>query len=228
MPHDARFFSEWSGAVEPILLDWCNEAHDINTDGSVRGFLNLDIQVIEKMWDNVFFALQDEHITENTELAHVFTNINKHNFNVSYRQDVRMVQQDSFMGDNQLDFFSLSAIQQIDYFVPGTIKRFHTLECGFMNHLYYHTPNVRNVYRYNSVRLWVKDINLLDYDYVCIPTNSNELHWVMFVIVPAKRRVECYASLYDADGFHYESHSVIIKFLKDYQVLNILHVDDWT
>jgi hypothetical protein len=35
MPHHARFFSEWSGAVEPILLHWCNEAHDINTDGPV-------------------------------------------------------------------------------------------------------------------------------------------------------------------------------------------------
>jgi Ulp1 family protease len=228
MMQDARFFSEWSGAVEPILLDWCNEAHDINRDGSVGRFLNLDIKVIEQMWDNVFFALQDEHITENTELAHVFPNINKNNVNVLYGQDVRMVQKDSFMGNNQLNFFASSAIQQIHYFVLGTIKRFHTLECGFMNHLYYHRPNVRNVYRYNSVRRWVKDINLLDYDYVYIPTDNNELHWVMFIIVPAERRVKCYVSLYDADGFHYESLSVIIKFLKDYQVLNKLPVDDWT
>jgi hypothetical protein len=186
MPHDARFISEWSGAVEPILLDWCKEAHDIKTDGSVGIFLNLDIQVIEKMWDNVIFALQDEHIKENTELAHVFPNIKKNNFNVLYRQDVIMVQLDAFMGNSQLFFFAASAIQQIDYFVPGTIKRFHTLECGFMNHLYYHTPHVRNVYRNNSVWRWVKDINLMDYDYVFIPTNNNELHWVLFVIVPAK------------------------------------------
>jgi hypothetical protein len=59
MKQDARFFSEWSGAVEPIFLDWCNKAHDINTDGYVGSFLNLDIQVIEQMWDNVFFAIQD-------------------------------------------------------------------------------------------------------------------------------------------------------------------------
>jgi Ulp1 family protease len=176
----------------------------------------------------MFFALQDEHIKENTELVHVFPNIKKKNVNVLYRQDVRMVQQDSFMGNNQLNVFASSAIQQIDYFVPGTMKRFHTLECGFMNNLYYHTPNVRNVYRYNIVRRWVKDINLMDYDYVFIPTNNNELHWVLFVIVPAERRVKCYDLLYDADGFHYESLSVIIKFLKDYQVLNNLPVDDWT
>jgi Ulp1 family protease len=169
MMQDARFFSEWSGAVEPILLDWYNEAHDINRDRYVGRFLNLDIKVIEQMWDNVFFALQDEHITENTELAHVFPSIKKKNFNVLYRQDVKMVQQDSFMGNNQLNFFASSAIQQIDYFVPGNIKRFHTLECSFMNHIYYHTPNIRNMYRYNSVRRWVKDINLLDYDYVFIP-----------------------------------------------------------
>jgi Ulp1 family protease len=142
----------------------------------VGRFLNLDIQVIKQMWDNVIFALQDEHIKENTELTHVFPNIKKKNSNVLYRQDIRMVQQDGFLGNNQLNLFAASAIQQIDYFVPGSIKRFNTLECGFMNHLYYHTPNVRNVYRYNIVRRWVKNINLLDYDYVFIPTNNNELH----------------------------------------------------
>jgi hypothetical protein len=138
-----------------------------------------------------------------------------------------MVQQDGFLGNNQLNFFAASAIQQIDYFVPGSIKRFHTLECGFMNHLYYHTPNVRNVYRYNSVRSWVKNINLLDYDYVFIPTNKNEQHWVLFIIVPADLRVDCFDSLYEAGGFHYESLSVIIILLKDYQVMNKLPVDDW-
>jgi hypothetical protein len=98
MPHDARFFSELSGAVESILLHWCNEEHDINTDGSVGRFLNLDIQVIKQMWDNLIFALQDEHIKENIELAHVFLNIKKNNYNVLYRQDIRVVQQDGFLG----------------------------------------------------------------------------------------------------------------------------------
>jgi Ulp1 family protease len=97
-----------------------------------------------------------------------------------------------------------------------------------MNHLYYHPTNIRNLYRYNSVRRWVKYINLLDYDYVFIPTTNNKLHWVLFIIVPAEPRVECYDSLYDTNGFHYESLSVIIKFLKDYQVFNKLPVDDWT
>jgi Ulp1 family protease len=180
------------------------------------------------MWDNVIFTLQDEHIKENIELAHVFPNIKKKNYNVLYRQYIRMFQQYGFLGNNQLDFFAASAIQKIDYFVPGSIKRFYTLECGFMNHLYYHTPKVRNLYRYISVRHWVKNINLSDYDYVFIPTNNNELHWVLFIIFPAERCVECYDSLYEAGGFHYESLSVIIRFLKDYQVLNKLPVDDWT
>jgi hypothetical protein len=151
MPHDARIFSEWSGAVEPILLHWCNEAHDINTDGSMRRFLNLDIQVIKQMWDNVIFSLQDEDIKENTELAHVIPNIKKKNYNVLYFQDIIMVQQDGFLGSVGLNLCAASTIQHIDYFVPGSINRFQTLECGFMNHLYYHTPNIRNLYIYNSV-----------------------------------------------------------------------------
>jgi hypothetical protein len=85
MPHDARFFSEWSGAVEPILLDWCNEAYDINIAGYVGRFLNLEIKVIEQMWYNVLFELQDEHITDNTELAHVFPNIKKKSMFISPR-----------------------------------------------------------------------------------------------------------------------------------------------
>jgi hypothetical protein len=79
----------------------------------VGRFLNLDIQVIEQMWDNVFFAIQDEHITENSELAHVFTNIKKNSFNVLYRQDVIMVQQDAFVGNNQLNLFAASTIQKM-------------------------------------------------------------------------------------------------------------------
>jgi Ulp1 family protease len=185
----------------------------------VGRFLNLDIQVIKQMWDTVIFAFQDEHNNENTNLAHVFPNIKKKNYNVLYHQDIRMVQQDSLLGNNQLHLFAASAIQHVDYFVPGSIKRSHTLECSFMNHLYYQTPKIRNVYRYNSVRRWVKYINLLDYDYVFIPTNNNELHWVLFIIVPAERRIECYDSLYEGCRSHYESLIVIIRFIKDYQVL---------
>jgi Ulp1 family protease len=97
-----------------------------------------------------------------------------------------------------------------------------------MNHLYNHTPNVRNVYRYNIIRWWVKDINLLDYDYVFIITNNNTLHLMLFIKVPAERRVECYDSRYYANRFNYESLTFIIKFLKDYQVFNKMPVDDWT
>jgi Ulp1 family protease len=96
-----------------------------------------------------------------------------------------------------------------------------------MNLLYYYTPHIRNVYRYNSVLSWVKYINLLDHDHVFIPTDNNELHWVLFILVPSERRVECYDLIYDADRFYHESLSVIIRFPKEYQFFNNLPVDDW-
>jgi hypothetical protein len=111
VPYDARLFSEWSGAVESILLHWCNKAHDINTEVAVGRFLNLDIQVIKQMWDNVNFAVQNDHIYENTHLAHVFPNIKDNNYNVLFRQDIMMVQPDMLLGNNQLNFFASSAIQ---------------------------------------------------------------------------------------------------------------------
>jgi Ulp1 family protease len=51
---------------------------------------------------------------------------------------------------------------------------------------------------------------------------------MLFIIVPAKRRLECYGSIYDTNGFHYESLNYILKFIKDYQVSNKLPIDDWT
>jgi hypothetical protein len=84
-------FSEWIGAVEPILLHWFNKGHDVNTDVAAR-FLNLDIEVIKQMWDNVNFSVQNDHIYENTHLAYVFPDINDNNYNVLYRQDIMMVQ----------------------------------------------------------------------------------------------------------------------------------------
>jgi Ulp1 family protease len=86
---------------------------------------------------------------------------------------------------------------------------------------------MRNVYKYKNVQRWVKDINLLEYDYIFIPTNNNKLHWMLFIIVPTERQVECYDSIYDAHGFHYESLNVKIKFIKDYQVSNKLPIDNW-
>jgi Ulp1 family protease len=123
----------------------------------------------------------------------------------------------SFIGNHQLIFFASSTIQQLGHFVPGSKSRFHTIDCGFMNNLYYHTSTKRNVYNFNNVRQWVKNIKLLDYEYIFIPTNNNTPHWVLSVIVPAQRRVEFYDSLHDANNFHYESLNVILRFIKDYQ-----------
>jgi Ulp1 family protease len=97
-----------------------------------------------------------------------------------------------------------------------------------MNNLYYHTSTTRNVYKYNNVQRWVKNIKLLDYDYVFIPTNTNKLHWVLFVIIPDQKRVECYDSLHDVNDFHYDSLNVIIRFINYYQLKNKLQVDDWS
>jgi hypothetical protein len=123
VPYNTSFFSEWRGSVEPILL-WCNDANDINTDVAGR-FLNLDIEVINQMWDNMNFAIQNDHIHENTHLAHVFPDVKDNNYNVLFRQNIIMVQPDSFLGNNQLNYFASAAIQQIDYVIPGSIKRFH-------------------------------------------------------------------------------------------------------
>jgi Ulp1 family protease len=84
------------------------------------------------------------------------------------------------------------------------------------------------MYKYNNIQCWVKDIKLLDYYYIFIPTNNNKLNWVLFIIVPAERHVECYDSLHDAKDFHYEPLNVIIRFIKGYKLNNKLQVDDWS
>jgi hypothetical protein len=69
----------------------------------------------------------------------------------------------------------------------------------------------------------VRDIKLLDYVFVFIPANIKKLHRVLFFIVPAERRVECYESLHDANDFHYESLNGIIKF--HHQIHNGLSIE---
>jgi Ulp1 family protease len=51
---------------------------------------------------------------------------------------------------------------------------------------------------------------------------------VVFIIVPAERRVECYDLIRDGNDFHYESLNVIVRFIKDSQFNNKLQVDDWS
>jgi hypothetical protein len=69
----------------------------------------------------VNFAVQNDHIYENKHISHVFPNIKKKNYNVLFHQDIMIVHQDRFLGNNQLNFFASSAIKQIDYFVPGSM-----------------------------------------------------------------------------------------------------------
>jgi hypothetical protein len=190
--------------------------------------MELSIVILQILWDKIDIVLSVYHIKDNTHLAEIRQNIRTTHFNVLFRQDILKVKPEHFMGNHQLNCFASSAIHQLEHFVPGSNLRFHTIDCGFMNNLYYHTSTTRNVYNYNNVRRWVKNIKLLDYDYVFIPTNNNKLHWVVFVIVPAQRRVKCYDSLHDANDFHYESLNVIIRFIKDYQSKNQLQVDDWS
>jgi hypothetical protein len=154
--------------VEQILSNWCTEMHHITNDEMVGKFLTYDYGVILQLRDNLLFSLTDARIKENAHLAHVFPNTKKTQFSVLYRHDILQVKPHAFMGNNQFNVFASSAIQQVEYFVPGTKSRFHTLECGFLNHLYYHTIKIRNVCKYNNAWHWANGINLMDYDYIFI------------------------------------------------------------
>jgi hypothetical protein len=73
------------------------------------------------MWYNVLFALEDGHIIKNTHLAHVFPNIKKTGqYVISKRHQSGPAEH--LYEEQPVYFFALSAIQQIDYFVPGTIR----------------------------------------------------------------------------------------------------------
>jgi hypothetical protein len=122
VPHDAPLYSEWIGAVEPILSKSCNERRTIINYGMVCTFMHLPSEVSMQLWDNIFFALSAPHIKENTHLAEVYPNLKNTQFSALYRHD----KSHTFMGNNQLNLFAWSAIQQIDHFVPGTKSRFHT------------------------------------------------------------------------------------------------------
>jgi hypothetical protein len=177
---------EWSGAIKPILWKWCSKSYHTGNDAMVFTFMELSIVILQIFWDKIDIALSASHINDNTHLVKIRQNIRTTPFNVLFRQDVLKVKPERFMGNHQLNYFASSVIHQLEHFIPGSKLRSHAIDCGFMNNLYYHTSTTRNVYNYNNVRLWVKHIKLLDYDYIFIPTNNNKLHWVLFVIVPSQ------------------------------------------
>jgi hypothetical protein len=151
-PQDSPRYGEWSGAIKPILLKWCNESYHIGNDAMMFKFMELSIVILQILWDKIDIALSASHIKDNTHLAEIRQNIRTNFFNVLYRQDVLKVKPERFMGNHQVNCFASSAIHQLDHFVPGSMLRFHTIDCGFLNNLYYHTPTTRNVYNYNNVR----------------------------------------------------------------------------
>jgi hypothetical protein len=161
-PKDSPRDGEWSGAIKPILLKWCNESYHIGNDVIVFTFMELSIVILQICCDTIDIALSASHIKDNTHLAEIRRNIRTTHFNVLFRQYVLKVKPESFMGNHQFNCFASSAIHQLDHFVPGSKLRFHAIDCGFMNNLYYHTSTTRNVYNYNNVRRWVKKTKLLD------------------------------------------------------------------
>jgi hypothetical protein len=128
-------------------MEWSN-----GNDAMVLKFMELSIVILQICWDKVDIALSASHIKENTHLAKIRQNIRTTHFNLLFRQDVLQVKPQCFMGNHHLNYFASSAIQQLDHFGPGSKSRFHTIDCGFMNNLYYHASTARNVYNYNTVR----------------------------------------------------------------------------
>jgi Ulp1 family protease len=161
------------------MLKWRNESYHIGNDAMVFKFMELSIVILQILWDKKYITLSASHIKDNTHLADIQQNIRTTHFHVLFRQDVLKVKPYRFMEDHQLNCFASSAIHQLDHFVPGSKVSFHAIDCGFMNNLYCHTSTTRNVYNYNNFQRWVKKIKLLDYDYDFIPTNNNNLHWVL-------------------------------------------------
>jgi hypothetical protein len=147
--------------------------------------MQLPCDVSMQLWENKLFACSAPHIKE-IPTSPRCTQISNPHITVHYTTITSSTGQSThFHGKQPVEFMCI-----IGHTTTGTKSRFHTLDCGFLNQLYYHTTKMRNVYKYNSVRSWVKDINLLDYDYMCIPTNNNQLCWMLFIILPAERRVE--------------------------------------
>jgi hypothetical protein len=65
-PQNIPRYGEWSGAIKPILLKWCNESYDIGNDAMVLKFMELYITILQLFWNKVEIALSASHIIDNT------------------------------------------------------------------------------------------------------------------------------------------------------------------
>jgi hypothetical protein len=70
-PQDRPRYGEWTGAIQHILLKWCNESYNIGNDVMVLKFMELSIPILLIFWNKVEIALSASHITENPHLAEI-------------------------------------------------------------------------------------------------------------------------------------------------------------
>jgi hypothetical protein len=95
-------------------------------------FMKLSIVILQILWEKIDIALSASHIKDNTYLAEIRQNIRTTNFNVLYRKDFLKVKPERFMLNHHVNCFASSAIHQLDHFVPGSMLRFHTIDCGLV------------------------------------------------------------------------------------------------
>jgi hypothetical protein len=106
VPQDSPRYGEWSGAIKPILLKWCNESYHNGNDAMVFKFMELSIVILQILWDKIDIKLSASHIKDNTHLAEIQQNSRTTNFNVLYRKDVLKVKPERFMGNHQVNYFA--------------------------------------------------------------------------------------------------------------------------
>jgi hypothetical protein len=87
-PQNITRYGEWSGAMKPILLKWCNESYHIGNDTIVFKFVELSIAILPIFWDKIDIALSASHIKDNTHLSEIRQNIRTTHVNVLFRQDI--------------------------------------------------------------------------------------------------------------------------------------------
>jgi hypothetical protein len=124
-PQDSPRDGEWSGAIKPIMLKWCNESYHIGNDAMVFKFIELSIVILQILWDKIDIAFSASRIKDNTHLAEIRQNIRTTHSNVLFRHGVLKVKPERFMGNHQLNCFASSAIHQLGHFVPGSKLSFH-------------------------------------------------------------------------------------------------------
>jgi Ulp1 family protease len=141
-----------------------------------------------------------------------------------FKENFVALKNGEWLGNSIIEFFTWKLIDVLNTLGEKDVyKRFKFMDSGFMYCMYL----ANHEYDYSACRRWVmkKEVNdqghifsFLLHEEIFVPVNMDNVHWIMFSIIPANREILVIESMFDPTSHcHVTIYRTLLHFIDDYQ-----------